>query len=270
MSNERPKKQVDTYTHGHKSFSAHMAQRTAEEHAWFFLPYLKPGMRMLDGGCGPGTITIGLGRAIRPGEAIGIDIAPSEIEKSLSNAQKDGTTNVRFQVASIYEIPFPDRSFDAVFSHTVLEHVREPDRGLKEMHRVLKPGGVIGLRGTIMRSHVWYPEASVVTETYDIYTRMWLHNHGHPNYGLEQADGLRKAGFVDIKVSASFLSEMHEGLATIVAPNIIQPEFVRVATEQGWADQKKLQQLHDGLVEWSGNQQGQWFPACAEAIAWKK
>ena len=49
-------------------------------------------------------------------------------------------------MGSVYELDFSDNSFDALFSHNVLEHVAEPSRAVQEMQRVLKPGGVIGLR----------------------------------------------------------------------------------------------------------------------------
>ena len=58
----------------------HYASRTAVQQAAFFLPYLRPGMSLLDCGCGPGTITIGLSHAVAPGQVVGIDIEPNLVE----------------------------------------------------------------------------------------------------------------------------------------------------------------------------------------------
>ena len=51
-----------------------MARRLAVRDAEFLLPYLKPGLRLLDLGCGPGSITIGLAGIVAPGEVVGVDI----------------------------------------------------------------------------------------------------------------------------------------------------------------------------------------------------
>lgn len=61
------------YTHGHHpSVVARHARRTAERDAAYLLPHLRPGMRLLDVGYGPGTITTGLARAVAPGETVGV------------------------------------------------------------------------------------------------------------------------------------------------------------------------------------------------------
>lgn len=54
--------------------------------------------------------------------------------------------NIEFLRGSIYEIPLPENAFDAVFSSAVLEHLQEPVLALKEILRVLKPGGIAGVR----------------------------------------------------------------------------------------------------------------------------
>src|SRR6059058_3836679 len=87
------------------------ARRTASHNAAFFLPYLKPGMTLLDIGCGPGSITLGLAEAVAPAETIGIDASADAIEEAAALAASRGCTNVRFEVADVYALPFEDATF---------------------------------------------------------------------------------------------------------------------------------------------------------------
>ena len=106
------------------------ATRTAASMAGFFLPHLCPGMRVLDCGCGPGSITVGLAEHVAPGEVIGIDLDPTHIALAQRRAAAAGLANVRFARADIYTLPFPDAAFDAVFCQSLLSHLREPAQAL--------------------------------------------------------------------------------------------------------------------------------------------
>jgi len=127
------------------AFHQSQSQRTTEVHAAFFLPYLRPGMHLIDCGCGTGSITVGLAEAISPGEVTGIEISASDVDLARERAKKGGHTNLRFEVADVYELPLPDESVDAAFFHGVLAHLNDPVKALREAHRVLKPGGVVGV-----------------------------------------------------------------------------------------------------------------------------
>ena len=136
----------EKYLHGYSpEHRAFLSSRTATEQAAFFLPFLKPGMRLLDCGCGMGALTTSLADWLAPGEVIGIDREPSQVEAARAWAAEKNIQNVHFEIGNIYEIPYPDSSFDAVFAFTVLEHLREPRRAMGEMRRVLKSGGVAGI-----------------------------------------------------------------------------------------------------------------------------
>ena len=123
-----------------------VARRSADIHGAFFLPYLRAGMTLLDCGCGPGSITTGLAQAVSPGEVIGVDLEESQLEIARASAAELGLGTVRFDTGNAYELAYRDDHFDAVFSHALLEHMLDPLAVLKELHRVLKRGGVIGIR----------------------------------------------------------------------------------------------------------------------------
>jgi demethylmenaquinone methyltransferase/2-methoxy-6-polyprenyl-1,4-benzoquinol methylase/phosphoethanolamine N-methyltransferase len=104
---------------------------------------LAPGDKVLDVGCGTGTLTIAAkARAGASGEVHGIDAAPEMIEVARRKAAAQDV-DVDFQVGLIEDIPFPDDAFDLVLSSFMLHHLPADLKraGFVEIHRVLKPDG---------------------------------------------------------------------------------------------------------------------------------
>ncbi|MBI4312967.1 MAG: class I SAM-dependent methyltransferase [Chloroflexi bacterium] len=175
--------------------AARTLMRTAGQHAAFLLPYLEPGMRLLDCGCGPGTITLGLAEAVAPGEVIGIDVGGAQIELAKANAAQKGTQNVRFQVADVTKLPFEDDSFDAVYANALLMWVNEPLGALWEIRRVLRPGGLIGVRDPDGGSAVFDPGGAGLYQLWEEGKHL-VWGGRDPRTGRRNRGLLRRAGFV--------------------------------------------------------------------------
>jgi ubiquinone/menaquinone biosynthesis C-methylase UbiE len=143
----QPQDELDTRAQYPQTYSekviSYLGTRNAGVDAAFLLPHLRAGMHLLDCGCGPGTITIGLAETVAPGRTVGVDFEPSQIEQARSLAAKLGLQRIDFLVADAYELPFQSNTYDAVLAHTVLGNIQYPLRALAEMYRVLTPGGVI-------------------------------------------------------------------------------------------------------------------------------
>ena len=108
------------------------------------LAQVEPGDRILDVGCGSGRLTIAAQKWVGPtGEAQGIDPAPEAIMVARRNAARAGLA-AKFEVGLVETLPFSDATFDVVLSRLVLHHLPGDlkQRGLVEMRRVLKPGGL--------------------------------------------------------------------------------------------------------------------------------
>lgn len=194
----------DTYTPGYSNpVLSFMGQRAAETHAGFVLPQLRPGWRLLDAGCGPGTITLGLARAVAPGQVAGIDIEDVQFANAREQAQREGLP-VEFRKASVYELPFQDRSFDAIFSHALLEHLSDPGVALAEMHRVLKPGGLIGMRAGDLGGLLIDAASQGPAHALEAYIEKQKSDSKDPNVGRKLGRLLRKAGFTVQKMTASY------------------------------------------------------------------
>lgn len=179
-----------------------MQRRSAETHAAFFTPLLRPGMRVLDCGCGPGAITRGFAALVAPGEVVGADREDSQIETA--RRLNAGAGNLRFQAASVYELPFDDASFDAAFSHALFEHLRDPLRALAELKRVLKPDAMIGLRAPDWGGFLIHPLTPPIGDAVRWYRAHQESNGGNTQMGRALHALLRQAGFARVRASASY------------------------------------------------------------------
>src|SRR5262245_26299767 len=154
-----------TYTIGHKEGPlAYMRFRTAERSCAFFRDHIRSASRILDCGCGPGSITIGLAQWAPDGQTVGIDLGAEQLDGARARARDLGVRNVAFRQGNIFEIPFADDSFDVVFSQTVLFHIPDPEKALAEIKRVLRPGGLVALRDVINASTMIWPDEPLVRE----------------------------------------------------------------------------------------------------------
>jgi len=103
---------------------------------------LQHARRLLDVGCGPGQFTILVAERLATAEVWGIDLAPTMIELARRHASASPAAGrLHFEVADVARLPFPDAHFDAVLSSGSIKHWPDAGAGLREMHRVLAPGG---------------------------------------------------------------------------------------------------------------------------------
>src|SRR2546430_2631838 len=137
----------DTYLHGHHdSVLRSHRWRTAENSAGYLLPRLAPDARVLDVGCGPGTITADLAARVPGGDVTGIDAAADVLAQARQEAERRGLDNVRFDTGDVYHLDFADGTFDVVHAHQVLQHLTDPGAALREMRRGCRPGGLVAAR----------------------------------------------------------------------------------------------------------------------------
>lgn len=251
------------------------ARRTGKIGA-FLTPYLRAGMRLIDCGCGPGSITVDLAQIVAPGEAIGVDRREGPLTHARILACKRGIANVTFEVASIYQLPFADSSFDAAFSCAVLQHLADPLAALKEIRRVLKPDGVIGIVDRSSTITFRYPTSSTLKAWDRLRALQRAYNTGRPSETLQLRTLLREAGFARTHASGT--------LATEAGPPAGSPEDTRSAARndlirlhgvigelaigQGWATRDELEQIANALIAWGEAPDAFYARPSFTAIGW--
>src|SRR5262245_5269781 len=130
----------ETYTHGHhESVLRSHTSRTVANSARYLAAELRPGLDLLDVGCGPGTITIEFAQLLSPGRVVGVDRS----EEVLAIARRGAAelrAKVTFEPGDAYALGYDDASFDVVHAHQLLQHLSDPVAALREMRRVTRPG----------------------------------------------------------------------------------------------------------------------------------
>lgn len=188
----------------------HHEWRTAENSAPHLVPRLqalakeKPHLKLLDVGAGSGTISAGLAKYIPEGEVLATDLSDEILTRAKEHADSRGVTNIKFQKASVFGLPFADETFDVVHAHQVLCHLDAPTDAIREMLRVTKPGGLISLRESEMSMWAVWPELPPLLHFVNMAAKVIVANGGQSRGGRELLSWVLRAGVAREDISASF------------------------------------------------------------------
>ncbi|MFF3445614.1 class I SAM-dependent methyltransferase [Streptomyces sp. NPDC002667] len=273
MSQSKPQ-ETAVYTHGHhESVLRSHTWRTAANSAAYLLDSLKPHMRILDIGCGPGTITADLAARVPDGRVTGVDHAPGILDQARRTADERGLRNVEFAVADVHALEYPDDTFCVVHAHQVLQHVGDPVQALREMHRVTRPGGFIAVRDADYSSMTWYPATPGLDDWLDLYLRVARANGGEPDAGRRLTSWARAAGIRDITSTSStwtFATEdEREWWSGLWADRTLASAYAERATEGGHATPERLRAVSDAWRRWGREEDG-WFSVLHGEILCRK
>lgn len=262
-----------TYSHGHHAsvISTH-ARRTAANSAAFLIPHIQPTSRILDLGCGPGTITADLAALASQGSVIGIDAAESILEQARSVAQTRDLHNVTYQIGDANDLPFESDTFDVVFCHQLIQHVQDPIGVLKEMKRVCKPGGIVAAREADYSSFVWYPRAPELDRWGELYQVVARSNGGEPNAGRFMPKWTREAGWKreDVAVTWSswcFTGDDATAWASSWEERALHSDFAKTVIRKGFGTQEDLEAISKAWKRWRiGNAEEGGYEGCEDRI----
>lgn len=251
----------DVYTHGHHaSVLRSHAWRTAENSAAYLLPELVAGQRLLDIGCGPGTLTLDLAERVAPGQVLAIDRAEGVLDVARENAARRGIATVRYASGDAYDLrahglDLDDGSFDVVHMHQVLQHLGEPVAAMREARRVLAAGGVFAARESLYASKTWTPDEPMLDRWLELYLEVSRRNRGEPDAGRYLLSWALQAGFADVRASTSTWTfaepEACAWWGGLWAERVTESDFAAQAVEYGLTDTAELQRIAEAWRRWA-------------------
>ncbi|MFA5181234.1 MAG: methyltransferase domain-containing protein [Syntrophales bacterium] len=159
------------------------------------------GSRVLEAGCGIAAQTITLARNSPAAMITSIDISEASVAEAKRKTGEAGCTNVRFQQADIFNLPFAPDSFDHIFVCFVLEHLSRPIEALLLLKEVLRKGGTITVIEGDHGSAYFHPDSEAAHRAIQCQVELQRRAGGNAMIGRELYPLLCKAGFKSVRVS---------------------------------------------------------------------
>jgi SAM-dependent methyltransferase len=244
----------DVYTHGHQDAVLRSHRwRTAENSAAYLLPHLEPGMRLLDVGCGPGTLTVDLARRVAPGEVVGIDISEDVVAEARAHAAAEGVDNVTFVAGDVRDLRTDP--FDVVHAHQVLQHLQDPVGALTHMGGLAADAGIVAARDSIYSSFAWAPDEARLARWLEVYLEVTARNGADADAGKRLLGWAHAAGLRDVTYSTSTWSfatpEDAAWWGELWGDRTVGSSLAEQAVEYGAATPDELAEIAAGWRGWA-------------------
>lgn len=159
------------------------------------------GSRVLEAGCGVGAQTVFLAANSPEARITSVDISPESIERAKALAAREGIDNVEFLVGDIFDLPFPENSFDHIFLCFVLEHLEKPVEALAALKQKLKAGGTLTVIEGDHGSAYFHPASEAATKAIQCLVDLQKQAGGDSLIGRQLYPLLTEAGFDRVAVS---------------------------------------------------------------------
>jgi 2-polyprenyl-3-methyl-5-hydroxy-6-metoxy-1,4-benzoquinol methylase len=246
----------DTYTHGHQdSVLRSHRWRTADNSAGYLLPHLRSGQRLLDVGCGPGTLSTDLARLVAPAEVTGVDISASVVEEATAYAARAGVSNVEFLAGDFREAGFEPASFDVVHAHQVLQHLSDPVGALTAMAGLARRGGIVAVRDSDYSAFTWAPVSPLLDRWREIYLAVTRHNRAEAQAGRWLLQWAHAAGLEHATYTSSTWTfaapDDRAWWSSMWADRCVSSSFAEQAVAYRIASEAELAEVAEGWRAWA-------------------
>lgn len=160
-----------------------------------------PGSRILEAGCGVGAKTVTLAANSPAAKFLCIDISAESLQKARQLIQSKGLTNIEFQQADVFNLTFPDESFDHIFVCFLLEHLEAPAEALIRLKKVLRTGGTLTAIEGDHGSAYFHPDSEYAKQAIRCLIDLQARTGGNSLIGRQLYPLLKECGFRDVRVT---------------------------------------------------------------------
>lgn len=247
--------------------------RTVEVCAQFFRHRIEPNSDILDCGCGPGSVTLGLAEWALAGRTIGIDLDCEQFDIARALAEAKGISNIDFQKASIFQLPFENDQFDIVFAQALFAHIPQHSEAIREIHRVLKPGGYVAIRDIVSSLILISPAEPMAEKLRFIYCQGMIYSGGNPDVGLSLGRLLLDNNFDQLELSVDWEQSPNCDFRTEYFANLVDVvdngKLGKLAVGEGWITATEKQEISQSCRNLANNPAAMWGLPFVQALAQK-
>ena len=192
-----------------------------------------------------------------PGTVVGIDASAEVID-----AARRDHPDVTFSVGDVYDLGVEEASWDVVHAHQVLQHLADPVAALREMRRVVRPGGIVAARDSDYASFTWHPADERLARWLALYHEIARANGGEPDAGRRLLSWARQAGFTRVEAAASAwcfaTPSEREWWGTLWAERMTTSAIAQQAIREGRATTEELAAMAGAWRAWAAVDEA-WF-----------
>jgi SAM-dependent methyltransferase len=214
---------------------------------------------------------VDLADRVAPGRVVGIDSQGDVIVRADELRKSRGQANVTFSTGDVYALQFDNARFDVVHAHQVLQHLTRPIEALKEMYRVLRPGGILAVRDSDYAAFAWAPADPRLERWMQLYHQVTRRNGAEPDAGRHLLGWVQTAGFADASASSSTWTfadpESRAWWGGLWADRVRLSAFADQALEYGLADRHELDSLAEAWRQWAEKPDGFFAVLHGEVLA---
>jgi len=214
---------------------------------------------------------VDLAERVAPGRVIGIDSESEVIARADELRKSRGQTNVTFSIGDVYALQFDAARFDVVHAHQVLQHLTRPIDALREMYRVMGPGGILAVRDSDYAAFAWAPMDPRLERWMELYHQVTRRNGAEADAGRHLLGWVQTAGFTDATASSSTWTfadpESRAWWGGLWADRVRFSSFADQALEYELSNPSELESLADAWRQWAEKPDGFFAVLHCEVLA---